>query len=434
MGAFVPTLTASLSSYSQGPLINRTHEVYSKMEQRYALVMTTHFHLSSTELESLVTLRRDLHAHPELGYAETRTSAAICDHLSVLGIEHRGMLAGGTGVVAWIPGRDETDAIALRADIDALPIEEQSGVAWSSTHAGRMHACGHDGHTAILLGAAGALATESKANGLPRPVEFIFQPAEEGGAGARAMIQDGCLDGTVAPFIPKRIYGLHGWPLAAEGTVGTRVGALLAAADRFEITIRGRGAHAAMPHFGRDPILAGAAIVSSLQAVVAREIDPLDSGVVSVTTFNAGTAFNIIPETAAITGTARSLNAATRDALQQRITAIAESVARAYECEAEMTYHRGYPMTINHPDAVARFNRCAQAEVGVEGIVDVDRPHMGGEDFSFYGEVIPACFFLLGLLPPKQDAMPGLHSPEFDFNDDVIESGVAMFRRLALEG
>ena len=396
--------------------------------------MTTQYTISPSERSTLIDLRHDLHAHPELGYAETRTCATICEMLSDAGVEHRAGLAGGTGVLAWLPGSNEDDAIALRADIDALPIVEASGVPWSSTHEGRMHACGHDGHTTILLGTVRSLAEEARTNGLPRPVVFIFQPAEEGGAGGRAMIKDGCLDGSVAPYVPKRIYALHGWPLAREATVGTREGPILAAADRFEITIHGRGAHAAGPHYGRDPILAGSAIVSALQTIVAREIDPLDSGVVSVTTFNAGTAFNIIPATASITGTARSLNASTRDALEARITSIAENVALAHECRAEVTYHRGYPITVNHADPVERFNRCAEAEVGKEGIEPVLHPAMGGEDFSFYGEVIPACFFLLGLLRQGEESMPGLHTPDFDFNDNVIETGVAMFRRLALEG
>jgi hippurate hydrolase len=396
--------------------------------------MTNRFQISPDESDRLLAIRHDLHAHPELGYEETRTCTAICNELSDAGVEHREGLAGGTGVIAWIDGKNHDDAIALRADIDALPIEETSGVPWTSTHEGRMHACGHDGHTTILLGAARALAKEAKANELPRPVVFLFQPAEEGGAGARAMIQDGCLDGTAAPYKPKRIFGLHGWPSFPQGTVGTKVGPLLAAADRFEITVHGRGGHAAMPHHGADPIVASAAIVTALQTIVSRQLDPLDSGVVSVTTINAGTAFNIIPAAVKLTGTARSLNATTRDFLEERIEAIALQVAIAHGCRAEITYHRGYPMTVNHPDAVERFNRCAQAEVGDTCIEAVERPHMGGEDFSFYGEVIPACFFLLGLLAPGETSMPGLHSPDFDFNDQAIETGVAMFRRLALEG
>jgi len=395
--------------------------------------MPEHFTLPREEIDHLVEIRHDLHQHPELGYEETRTCEVICRELTDAGIEFRAGLAGGTGVLAWIPGRDEDNTIALRADIDALPIEETSGVPWASTIPGRMHACGHDGHTTILIGAARTLAREARADGLPRPVLMIFQPAEEGGAGGRRMVQDGCLDGRIAPYTASRIYGLHGWPLEEEGIIGTREGPLLAAADRFEIAVHGRGAHAAMPHIGVDPIPAATAIVSTLQTIVSRTIDPLEAAVVSVTTINAGSAFNVIPTQATITGTARSLTSAVRDQLEEAIGRIAQQVALAHGCQAEVVYHRGYPVTKNHPVPVNRFNTAAKVELGPERLMHVEKPHMGGEDFSFYGEVIPACFFLMGLRPPGETTMPSLHSPDFDFNDRTIQTGVAMFRRLALE-
>ena len=391
--------------------------------------MSNPFTLPSEELQRLFELRHDLHAHPELGYEETRTSEVICRELTEAGIPFKSGLAGGTGVLAWLPGRNDDDAVALRADIDALPMEETSGVPWTSTHPGRMHACGHDGHTTILIGTARALASMDE---LPRPVMFLFQPAEEGGAGGRRMVQDGCLDGTVAPWKAKRIFGLHGWTNIQEGKVGTKTGPLLAAADHYEIDIHGTGAHAAMPHTSADPVLAAASVVTALQSIVARNVDPLDAAVVSATTINAGSAFNVIPCHARITGTARSLKAEVRDTLEQRIEQIAQQVAMSHNCRAEVRYERGYPVTINHPDAVAQFERDAALEIGEDRVVAVDRPFMGGEDFSYYGEVIPACFFLLGLLPEGEDSMPALHHPSFDFNDRSIETGVSVFRRLAL--
>ena len=389
--------------------------------------------LSSQELNHLIEIRHDLHAHPELGYEETRTSEVVCRELADAGIEFRAGLAGGTGILAWIPGRDTNDAVALRADMDALPIEETSGVPWSSKNPGCMHACGHDGHTAMLIGAARNLAAESTRGELPRPVIFVFQPAEEGGAGGQRMVQDGCLDGTIAPWKASRIFALHGWPLETEGLLGTRVGPLLAAADQFEILVSGQGTHAAMPHMGVDPIPAASAIVSALQTIVARSIDPLESAVISVTTFHAGSAHNVIPMEAKLTGTARSLTAEVRDQLENDIARIAQQVAIAHDCQAEVSYIRGYPVTENHPDPVERFNRAAAAEIGAESVITVEKPHMGGEDFSFYGQVIPACFFLMGLLPHEQESMPSLHSPDFDFNDKTLQTGVAMFRRLVLE-
>ena len=389
--------------------------------------------LTPEEVNHLVEIRHDLHAHPELGYEETRTSQVICRELTDAGVEFRAGLAGGTGVLGWIPGRDANDVVALRADMDALPIEEDSGVPWTSTNPGCMHACGHDGHTTMLIGAARALAAESSRGELPRPVIFVFQPAEEGGAGGRRMVQDGCLDGTVAPWKVSRIFGLHGWPFEPEGTLGTRVGPLLAAADHFEIVVRGRGSHAAMPHVGVDPIPAASAIVTALQTIVSRNIDPLEPAVISVTTIHAGSAFNVISPLAKLTGTARSLKASVRDQLESGIEQVAQQIALAHGCHADVNYVRGYPVTENHPDPVDRFNNAAVAEVGAQRVKTVEKPHMGGEDFSFYGEVVPACFFLMGLCPPEQGSMPSLHAPDFDFNDNTIETGVAMFRRLAIE-
>ena len=379
-------------------------------------------------------LRRDLHAHPEIGYEEHRTSGVIASELEALGIEHATGLAGGTGVLAWLPGDGDQDAIGLRADIDALPITEETNAPWASTIPGRMHACGHDGHTAILLGTAGNLARISADRGLPRPVVMIFQPAEEGGGGGARMVEDGVLDGTVAPDRIERIYGLHGWPHAPAGSAGTRPGPLLAASDRFEIEIEGVGSHAAWPQGSRDPVIAAAAITTALQTIVSRNCDPLDAAVVTVTMIEGGTAFNVIPRTARLGGTARSLQPEVRDLLETRIDEIATGIAAAHGCKAVANYQRGYPVTVNEPGATGIFERVAREEIGDGNWFPVERPVMGGEDFAFYGERIPACFFLLGQQAEDADPMPPLHSPKYDFNDGTIETGIRLMTRLALEG
>ena len=379
-------------------------------------------------------LRRDLHAHPEIGYQEHRTSEVIASELRDLGIEHATGLAGGTGVLAWLPGKGEGDAIGLRTDIDALPITEETGVPWASTIPGRMHACGHDGHTAILLGTARNLARISREQGLPRPVVMLFQPAEEGGGGGERMVEDGVLDGTVAPDRVERIYGLHGWPYAPAGSAGTRPGPLLAASDRFEIEVEGEGSHAAWPQGSRDPVIAAAAITTALQTIVSRNCDPLDAAVVTVTMIEAGSAFNVIPRTAKLGGTARSLQPEVRDLLETRIAEIAGGVAAAHGCTATSIYHRGYPVTVNEPGATEVFERIARSEIGDRKWFPVDRPVMGGEDFAYYGERIPACFFLLGQQAEDGEPMPPLHSPKYDFNDGTLETGIRLMSRLALEG
>ena len=387
-------------------------------------------------LQHITDVRRDLHAHPEIAYEERRTSEVVSRELKDAGIEHRTGLAGGTGVLAWLPGGDQLggEAIGLRADIDALPITEETGAPWASTIPGRMHACGHDGHTAILLGTARHLATLAAKETLPRPVVMLFQPAEEGGGGGARMVEDGVLDGRIAPTPIKRIYGLHGWPDAPAGDVGTRPGPLLAASDRFEIDVQGEGTHAAWPQGGRDPVIAAAAITTALQTVVARNCDPLDAAVVSVTMLQAGTTFNVIPGTARIAGTARSLSPDVQDLLERRIAEIATGVAIAHGCTAVPVYHRGYPVTVNHPEPTATFERLARDEIGDDRWFPVERPVMGGEDFAYYGQKVPACFFMLGQRAEGETSMPPLHSPRYDFNDGTLETGVRLMTRLALEG
>lgn len=351
--------------------------------------------------------------------------------LEAAGIDFARNLAGGTGVLGHLPG-EAPRAIALRADMDALPITEQTGAPYASTSPGVMHACGHDGHTTMLIGAARVLARLAEESPLPRPVTFVFQPAEEGGAGGQKMVQDGCLDGSVIGPPVEMIFGLHGWTHLPLGVVSTRVGPMLAASDRFEIVVRGTGSHAAYPQISRDPIVAGAAIVQALQQIASRNVGPLDSVVVSVTQFHAGTTHNIIPAQASISGTLRTLLPETRSLASKRLIEITQHIARAHGCEADAIYIEGYPVTRNDAQAVAIFNTVARDMLGEANVPPLENPVMGGEDFSYYGEVVPACFFALGLIPKGKTVMPDLHQSNFDFNDDAVAIGVELFCRLAL--
>jgi len=381
-----------------------------------------------------VDIRHDLHAHPELMYEERRTSARVCEELDRLAVEHIPGLAGGTGVLAHLPATTDDGArrpaVALRADMDALPIIEQTGAPYASTHPGRMHACGHDGHTATLLCAAAAL---SQIRQRPNPVTFLFQPAEEGGAGGRRMCEDGALDGSRLGPPVGAVFGLHGWPDLEQGHVSTKPGPLLAATDNFRIRIVGIQAHGAMPHTGVDPIIAASHLVCALQTIASRTVDPLDSVVCTIGRFAGGSASNIIPETVELEGTIRTLQPDTRATAERRLRDIVEHTARAHACRAELDWTTGYPVTDNHPDAVARFQRAARQTLPQDRVERTPAPFMGGEDFAFYAAHAPACFFLLGLRRPGETNPPGLHTPQFDFNDEALPLGAELFCRLALE-
>ena len=387
--------------------------------------------LISEALDDLIAVRHDLHAHPELGYEEHRTSEKVRGELDALGIKYVADMARGTGVLAHLPG-DSDRATMLRADMDALPIEEATGVDYSSTTPGVMHACGHDGHTTILLGAARVLARLASDGGLPRPVTFVFQPAEEGGAGAKLMVEQGALDGSrIGPPV-DHAFGLHGWPRLPLGMLATRDGVLLAAADKFEITIDGEGCHAAWPHVGRDAIVAAAEVVSALQTICPRSVSPMESCVLSVTQIHAGNAFNVMPSTVHMAGTVRTLSEPVRELIVERMQQVITHVAQAHRCTGELNFIIGYPATHNDPQAADIFRSVAPDVVGADHVHDFDKPVMGGEDFSFYGQAVPACFFALGLIPPGEESMPDLHQPGFNFNDDAIAIGVETFCRLAL--
>ena len=355
----------------------------------------------------------------------TDNSEVVQRELAEAGVEFKAGLAGGTGVLAHIPGGDG-DPIALRADMDALPIHELTGLPWASTHEGRMHACGHDGHTTILIGTARELAARSQAGTLARPVTLVFQPAEEGGAGGQRMVQDGCLDGSVIGPPVTAIFGLHGWPVLPLGVLASRPGPLLAASDGFEAKITGRGGHAAMPHRCVDPVAAAAAVIQSAQHVVSRSVDPVQGGVLSITRIEGGTTHNIIPESVFLQGTSRFLEPEAGVALHERFDQILQGVSAAHGCDAEIDWKDGYPVTRNDEGAYERWRIVMNEVFGPSQVLTMP-PVMGGEDFSFYGEVIPACFFALGLLPAGQDVMPGLHHPHFDFNDAAIELGIKAF-------
>lgn len=398
-------------------------------------VSSTHLRsLIAEELPELIAFRHDLHMHPELRYEEVRTADQVRKALAALSIEFQGDLAGGTGTLAYIKGEDDSSAVGLRADMDALPIIEENSFDYKSVNEGVMHACGHDGHTTILVGVARVLKRIADESGLPRSVKFVFQPAEEGGAGGKRMVEDGVLGDSVLGPKVSRMFGLHCWGFLDVGQVSTKSGPLLAAADMFHMTIHGHGSHAAMPHYSHDPVVAGAQIVSALQTIASRNIDPLDSIVLSITMFHAGSATNIIPDTAEISGTLRTLIDETREFAQNRISEIAKNTARAHQCDIEIEWEGdGYPVTENHPDAVAEaFTRMKEA-VGEERTIEWPQPVMGGEDFAFYCKKVPSCFFLLGQHPSDDpEPYPMVHTPVFNFNDDSIALGVEMFCRIAL--
>lgn len=376
-----------------------------------------------------VDVRHRLHQIPELGYEEFKTAAAIREELASLGIAHvDGVPNAPTATVAII-GDTTKPCVALRADIDALPINEQTGVPYASTHPGRMHACGHDGHTATLLGVANVLRTN--ANALPVCVKLIWQPAEEGGGGAGRLVEAGVLSGE-SPLGPpvQAIFGLHGWPGLKVGTVATKPGPLLAATDNFTATFTGRGCHGAYPHMGRDPIVTACEAVLNLQQIASREVDPTDSVVVTVGQIHAGTAANVIPDTATIIGTSRTLHAGMRKAVHAAIRRKCESIAAANECSLNFSWVQGYPSTVNDPAMADYVARVAREAMGADRFLPVARPSMGGEDFAYYLEKVPGCFFLIGVEPHDKPTHPSLHSDRYDFTDAALPVGMRMFLEL----
>ena len=379
--------------------------------------------------EVIQAIRRDIHAHPELCFEEQRTSDVIAKQLQLWGIEiHRGL--GKTGVVGIIPGNlGEGRKIGLRADMDALPLQEHNHFEHASVHAGKMHACGHDGHVAMLLGAAQYLASNRNFKGT---VYLIFQPAEEGGGGAREMIRDGLFD----LFPCDAVFGMHNWPGIPVGEFAVTPGPMMASSNEFVITVKGKGGHAALPHNSADPVFAASQMIGALQAIITRNKRPVDAAVLSITQFHAGDASNIIPDSAWIGGTVRTFTNEVLDLIEKRLNEIAHSVAQAFDCEAEVEFLRNYPPTINHPKETDFAISVMKELVGEQKVNPRIDPTMGAEDFAYMLQTKPGCYVFIGNgdgdhrsqghgLGPCQ-----LHNPCYDFNDKLLPLGSTYWVKL----
>ena len=382
------------------------------------------------QLELIKAIRRDIHAHPELKFTEFRTSELIAKQLKSWGIQtHVGL--GKTGVVGTIQGNlGPGKSIGLRADIDALPLQEHNAFAHASQHEGKMHACGHDGHTAMLLSAAQFFASYREFKGT---VHFIFQPAEEGGGGAREMMADGLF--TLFPC--DAVFGMHNWPGLPEGSFGVIPGPMMASSNEFTITIKGKGAHAALPHNGADPVFAIAQLASSLQSIITRNKKPVDTAVLSITQIHAGFASNVIPNDAWLGGTIRTFTNPVLDLLEQRLRDIAHGTALAFNCSAEIQFDRNYPPLINHPQETSFAQAVIKKSFGEDQFIDGTEPTMGSEDFAFMLEKVPGCYVFIGNGDGDHRAVGHgmgpchLHNPCYDFNDHLLPIGASYWVHLA---
>ena len=371
--------------------------------------------------DEMTEWRRDIHQHPELKFEENRTSDLVAAKLEEFGIEiHRGLAK--TGVVGTIRNGDGP-SIGLRADMDALPLEEKNTFKHASSNPGKMHACGHDGHTAMLLGAAKHLAASKNFKGT---VNLIFQPAEEGGGGGELMIKEGLFE----MFPVDSVYGLHNWPGMPAGTFGVGSGPIMAAADMFDLTINGRGGHAAFPDQCIDPIVVASQVVSALQTITSRNTHPVDSVVISVTQIHAGDAYNVIPDSVRMHGTVRTFQTETRDKIPSSMLRVAEGVCAAYGTTCELNYMSGYPATINSVPETEISAKAVVDLLGEDKIIRNPTPCMGAEDFSYMLEARPGCYVWLGIGPGKGEAGCMLHSSRYDFNDDVLTTGASYWVKL----
>ncbi len=368
----------------------------------------------------IVAWRHDLHKHPELLYDVHRTAATVAEKLHTFGVDEVVTGIGRTGVVGVIRGRrmESGKVIGLRADMDALPIAEKTGRPYASTAPGMMHACGHDGHTAMLLGAARYLAETRNFDGT---AVVIFQPAEEGAGGGKAMVEDGLME----RWAIQEVYGLHNLPGLPVGQFAMRTGPIMASTDEFTITITGRDGHAARPHMTVDPIVVGAGLVNALQTIVSRNVDPLDAAVVSVTRFHAGNAYNVIPETAEIAGTVRCLSSEVRNLAEKRIREITSAIATAHGASASLYYDRNYPVTRNDARAVEFAAGIAGQVAGAANVATAAPPLLAGEDFAYMLEQRPGAYVFIG-----NGDSAGLHSASYDFNDEIIPLGCSYWARL----
>jgi len=377
---------------------------------------------------AIATVRRDLHAHPELCFEEQRTADVIAQQLSDWGIPiHRGL--GKTGVVGIVKNGDSERAVGLRADIDALPMTEHNTFAHASRHPGKMHACGHDGHTAMLLAAAKHLAKHRDFDGT---VYLVFQPAEEGGGGAREMIRDGLFD----RFPMQAMFGAHNWPGMKVGQFAIKSGPCFASSNEFKITVHGKGSHAAMPHNGIDPVPVACQMVQAFQTIVSRNLNPIAAGVISVTMIHTGEATNVVPDACVMEGTVRTFTVEALDLIEQRMKTVAEHTCAAFGASCEFSFTRNYPPTINHP-AETEFARRVMADlVGSDNVLEFE-PTMGAEDFSYFLLEKPGAYFLIGNGDGSHRAGGHgmgpcmLHNPSYDFNDELIPLGATLWVRMA---
>jgi amidohydrolase len=382
------------------------------------------------DAQQITAIRRDIHAHPELCFQEERTSEIIAKALTSWGIEVvRGL--GKTGVVGLIKNGTSKRAVALRADMDALPMTEHNTFAHASKHQGRMHACGHDGHTAMLLAAAKHMARHRNFDGT---VVLVFQPAEEGGGGAREMINDGLFD----KYPVEAIFGAHNWPGMPVGQIGVRSGPIMASSNEFKITITGKGSHAALPHNGVDPVPIACQMVQAFQTIVTRNRNPLDAAVISVTMIHTGEATNVVPDSCEIQGTVRTMTTDMLDMIEKRMRIISEHTCAAFGAEVTFEFVRNYPPTVNHPAETAFAGKVIASVVGDANVVEFPQT-MGAEDFSFFLQKKPGCFFFIGNGDGTHRVLGHglgpctLHNPNYDFNDDLIPLGATIWTRMAEE-
>jgi amidohydrolase len=371
--------------------------------------------------EDIVSLRREIHREPELGFDTKKTAEKVLDALEGLPLEVETGLAEN-GIVATLKGEGGGPTVALRADMDALPIQEETDLPFASEEDGKMHACGHDGHTSMLVGAVRALSQDHLRERLNGSVKFIFQPAEEGGGGGRVMVEEGVAESV------SSIFALHLWPGLPFGKAATKAGPIMAAADAFEMRVKGKGGHGAMPHLTTDAVAIAAQIVTALQTIVSREVNPVAPAVLTVGEIEAGFAFNIIPETARLGGTVRTLDADLRKQIPKRMEELARGIARGMRGDAELDYRFSYPVARNDADA-AQFALGVIGELfGEENVVELTDSSMGAEDFAFFLEHVPGAFIWLGV-----GDVSGLHTPKFAFDEEILPQGSALLAALALK-
>jgi len=372
----------------------------------------------ANSFDEMSAWRQQIHSNPELGFECHQTAKFVVERLKEFGVDDISTGWAKTGVVAVINGKGEGGTIGLRADMDALPMPEMTGLEYASTNEGKMHACGHDGHTTMLLGAAKYLAETRNFSGR---VVLMFQPAEEGGGGAEVM----CEEGVIEKYGISQVFAIHNMPELPVGEFQTRAGPVMASVDDFEIEIFGKGGHAARPHFSVDPIVAATAMVQSLHTIVSRNIDPIECGVISVTQIHAGTAYNVIPETAKIMGTIRSFEPAVKTVMQKRLVQVMENIAAAYETRAELTYHDGYPATVNNAEKAAFALKVAASIVGEDKVSDQAARRMGAEDFSFMLNKVPGAYVFVG-----NGDSAALHHQSYNFNDEAAPVGASYLARI----